>query len=64
MVVPEKRDAELLCAGGLQHGWVLTAWETVGAQSHWASELLCPTCGSSITREVETGDWTWNAPED
>lgn len=57
-------DDGLLCVGGLQHAFALTAWEMVGAQSHWASELMCPTCGTTITRGVDTGDWTWNSPED
>jgi hypothetical protein len=53
----------LLCENGLQHSFVVTTWESVGGESHWASELLCPTCDTSIVRSTgDDGAWRWIVP--
>ena len=57
-------DDGLLCVQGLQHCFTVTDWETIGATSHWAAELLCPTCGTTVTRAVGSDPWRWNPPED
>jgi hypothetical protein len=56
-------EGGLLCVRGLQHSFVVTGWESVGGQSHWASELLCPTCGTSVTRQRGDDPWQWYAPD-
>lgn len=56
-------DDSPLCVGGLQHAFAMTAWEQAGAEVFWVSELLCPTCGTTVNRTGWQGNWTWNWPD-
>jgi len=51
----------LWCENGLQHSFVVTAWQSPGAESSWATELMCPTCDTIISRS-DDGAWRWIAP--
>ncbi|HSK59608.1 MAG TPA: hypothetical protein VK935_11210 [Actinomycetospora sp.] len=51
-------DARWLCLGGLQHGWVVTGWDT-GNESMAAYELFCPTCGRLVGRDRPDESWSW-----
>lgn len=55
--------SNLLCVDGLQYAFVMTTWESRGDEHNYASELLCPTCGTVPTRETEGDGWRWNPPE-
>ena len=50
----------VLCVGGRQHAFVVTEWEQSGAESFWALELFCATCGTTAFRQGDTGAWSWN----
>ena len=57
-------DGDWLCLRGVQHAFVVSAWEEVGATSHWASEVFCATCGTTATRATGSSDWQWYPPDD
>lgn len=49
----------LLCVNGLQHIFVMTTWVSSGATSFWASEMMCPTCGTVVYRDDTRDPWHW-----
>jgi hypothetical protein len=52
-----------LCLRGRQHVFVVVGWDAGGAESLWAYEMVCPTCGTELSRDQGTDPWRWIAPE-
>ncbi len=54
-------DDDRLCVSGVQHAFVMTSWNTEGATSSFANELLCPTCGTTLYRDDVRQPWRWGS---
>ena len=57
-------DDDALCLNGLQHDFVMTSWNTEGATSSFANELMCPTCSTLLYREDARDPWQWSSAAD